>query len=84
MKEIEENIADTLISKQSDAFKKEITNLLTIKANRSNSAALFILEEKVVGKKADSTIATAVVDPSTGVETTGANEIRRVTLKYCT
>ena len=81
--DIDSKIADTLATKQRNAFQEELSSLLDIKRNRGVAAATFQLKERVVGAKSLETEAVSVIDQVTGVAANTAVDIRQASLNYC-
>ena len=80
---IDEEIASTLLTKQSNALQQKVGLLHDIKANKGKMAALFKLKEGVVGPKSVETEAVSLLDPESGCEITSAVGIKKASLEYC-
>ena len=82
---IEKKLAENLLSEQRKNLETELNLLKDLKIKKGRSASIFALKDKVVGKKKIEQEATVVKDPSdNNKEVTKPDEIRSISLKYCT
>ena len=83
MEDIDKRLAATLLTKQREAFSKELDELRNMKKSKGKAAVVFNLKEKIVGTKAVASEAVVIIDPKTKAEVSNQNEIKRVSLEYC-
>ena len=83
VKDIDMDIAATLLKIQRETFEKELKDIKELKHYKGKSAAIFNVKEKIVGPKASAQEATILTDPKTGAEVSTPDDIKRVSLQYC-
>ena len=83
LEDIDKRLAATLLTKQREAFSKELDELRNMKKSKGKAAVVFNLKEKIVGTKAVASEAVVIIDPKTKAEVSNQNEIKRVSLEYC-
>ena len=83
VKELENEIACKLVSKQRKNLEKEISAIKEMKNKKGRAAAVFNLKERVLGSKKAKQEAAVIRDPVTDKIVTDVNEIKRISLKYC-
>ena len=84
VKKIDEQIAVNLLKIQKDAFEKELKALKDIKTSKGKAAAIFKTKAKIVVPKSLAPEAVVLIDPITKTEVTTPDNIKRVSLDYCT
>ena len=68
---------------QKEAFEAELKGIRDTKSCRGRGAAIFQIKDKVVGKKTSAPEAVVLTDPVTKLEVNTPDEIKRVSLEYC-
>ena len=81
---INSHIASTLSKKQREIFEKELNDIREKKNGKGSCAAIFSVKERVLGLKKASSEAVVLVDPKSGKEATSPEEIKKISLDYCT
>ena len=65
-------------------YEKEVESLLSKMNKKGKSAAVFELKERILGSKMASMEAVVLEDPETGCVVDSPEEIKAVSLAYCT
>jgi hypothetical protein len=81
---VDQKISEILLHEQRNNFEKESTALKDLKLKKGKSASIFDLKNKIVGKKKMEQEATVLKDPTNNQEVTDPEEIKKVSLNYCT
>ena len=84
VEEIDKKIAANLLKIQRETFEAELESIREMKSSRGRSAAIFNTKDKIVGKKATAPEAVVLFNPRTKEEVNTANDIKKVSLQYCT
>ena len=74
-KEIDNNICEELKQRQKKSFEKELKHLRDTKERKGNSAVIFGLKDKIIGKKKDGDEPSSIIDPKTNREVFKPKEI---------
>ena len=81
---IDQLMTENLLLEQRTNLDKELESLKDMKRKKGKSASIFALKNKIVGKKKLEQEATIIKNPANNEEVTDPDEIKRVSLEYCT
>ena len=81
---VDERLGKALTNLNSKKFEEELASLGREKGKKGKSAAVFNLQQRVLGSKKTALEALAVEDPETGILIDDPVKIKEVSLKYCT
>ena len=83
IKVVDDKISEMLSKKQREGFKKELKSIRDLKSCNGKFAAIFDLKGKIVGTKSSGQEATVLIDSKSGDEVSTQEEIKCVSLEYC-
>ena len=84
LESIEKKIAENLLSEQRKNLEKELKLMNELKSKKGKSASIFAIKDKVIGKKKMEQEATIIKNPVDNIAVTEPEQIRQISLKYCT
>ena len=81
--EVDEKLGKALSTLNKRIFEDELTSLKRTKEEKGKSAAVYNLQQRILGKKNSPLDAIAVEDPSSGIIVDEPERIKEISLKYC-
>ena len=84
VKDVEEVITEKLLDLQRAAYEDKLKNLLDLKSNKGNQAAVFKLKANITGEKKTKQEAVCMADPISGELLFEPDEIRLASANYLT
>ena len=84
VKDVEEVITEKLLDLQRAAYEDKLKNLLDLKSNKGNQAAVFKLKANITGEKKTKQEAVCMADPISGELLFEPDEIRVASANYLT